>query len=66
MLAESIFVQPMEGYIRRLLWALVHLGVIPIEAANDPWGPQLSPDEFANVGQTLKALKALKFETREC
>jgi 4-hydroxy-tetrahydrodipicolinate synthase len=65
-LAESIFIQPMEGYIRRLLWALVHLGVIPLEAANDPWGPQLSPDEFANVGRTLKALKALKFETQEC
>ena len=66
MLAESIFVQPMEGYIRRLLWALVHLGVIPLEAANDPWGPPLSRDEFANVGQMLKALKALKFETQEC
>jgi 4-hydroxy-tetrahydrodipicolinate synthase len=63
MLAESIFVQPMEGYIQRLLWALVHVGVIPLEAANDPWGPQLSPDEFANVGQTLKALK---LETQEC
>lgn len=63
MLAESIFVQPMEGYIRRLLWALVHLGVIPMEAANDPWGPQLSPDEFASVGRTLRALE---FEIREC
>src|SRR5437762_4111042 len=42
MLAETIFVRPMEGYIKRLLWALVHLGVIPLEAANDPWGPQLS------------------------
>ena len=46
----------MEGYIRRLLWALVHLGVIPLEAANDPWGPQLPPDEFETIGRTLNAL----------
>jgi 4-hydroxy-tetrahydrodipicolinate synthase len=55
-LAETIFVKPMEGYITRLLWALVHLGVIPLEAANDPWGPQMSRDEFDNVGRTLNAL----------
>ena len=55
-LAETIFVKPMEGYIRRLLWALVHLGVIPLEAANDPWGPQLDHDEFEAVGRTLNAL----------
>ena len=63
LLAESIFVQPMEGYIRRLLWALVHLGVIPFEAANDPWGPQLDPDEFETVGRTLNALALI---TQEC
>jgi len=55
-LAESIFVQPMEGYIRRLLWALCHLGVIPFEASNDPWGPQLPTEEFDNLGRTLDAL----------
>jgi 4-hydroxy-tetrahydrodipicolinate synthase len=63
MLAETIFVNPMEGYIRRLLWALVHLGVIPLEAANDPWGPQLAGDEFDNVGRTLNALALV---TQEC
>ncbi len=57
-LAEAIFVNPMEGYIRRLLWALVHLGVIPIEAANDPWGPELADGEFDHVGRTLAALTA--------
>ena len=54
-LAEIIFVKPMDGYIRRLLWALVHLGVIPLEAAHDPWGPQLDSDEFEAVGRTLNA-----------
>jgi 4-hydroxy-tetrahydrodipicolinate synthase len=56
-LAESIFIRPMEGYVRRLLWALVHLGVIPLEAANDPWGPPLSRHEFEEVGRTVAALK---------
>jgi 4-hydroxy-tetrahydrodipicolinate synthase len=55
-LAETVFVKPMEGYIRRLLWALVHLGVIPLDAANDPWGPPLSPQEFERVGRTLAGL----------
>jgi 4-hydroxy-tetrahydrodipicolinate synthase len=62
-LAETIFVKPLEGYIRRLLWALVHLGVIPLEAANDPWGPQLDRDEFETVGRTLSALALI---TQEC
>ena len=62
-LAETIFVKPMEGYIRRLLWALVHLGVIPLEAANDPWGPQLDLDEFETVGRMLNALALI---TQEC
>ena len=57
-LAEAIFINPMEGYVRRLLWALVHLGVIPLEAANDPWGPKLSAAEFDRVGRTLAALTA--------
>lgn len=55
-LAESLFVAPMEGYIRRLLWALVHLGVIPFAAANDPWGPQLPAHEFDEIGRMLAAL----------
>ena len=58
MLAESLFVRPVEGYIRRVLWALVHLGVIPPEAAHDPWGPELARREFDEVGRVLAALAA--------
>ncbi len=57
LLAESIFIAPMEGYITRLLWALVHLRIIPASAANDPWGPRLSTSEFVRLGQTLTTLK---------
>jgi hypothetical protein len=45
------------------LWALVHLGVIPLQAANDPWGPQLDLDVFDTVGRTLNALS---FITQVC
>ena len=55
-LAEVLFVQPMEGYIGRILFALSKLGVIPIEAANDPWGPELSPRELENVANVFNAL----------
>jgi 4-hydroxy-tetrahydrodipicolinate synthase len=64
MLAETIFVRPIEGYIRRLLWVLVHLGVIPFAAANDPWGPELPRAEFDKVGRTLKALALVTHECR--
>jgi 4-hydroxy-tetrahydrodipicolinate synthase len=55
-LSQVLFVSPMEGYIRRMLWTLVHLGVFSIEAAHDPWGPELQQTDFANIGKTLRAL----------
>ena len=55
-LAEVLFIHPMEGYIGRILFALSKLGVIPAEAANDPWGPALSPNEFDNISNVLNAL----------
>jgi 4-hydroxy-tetrahydrodipicolinate synthase len=38
---ELTFKDPIEGYIRRMLWALAAEGVIPDEACDDPWGPPL-------------------------
>lgn len=55
-LAEVLFIKPMEGYIGRILFALSKLGVIPVEAANDPWGPALTPNEFENITNVLNAL----------
>jgi 4-hydroxy-tetrahydrodipicolinate synthase len=55
-LSQVLFVPPMEGYIRRMLWTLVHLGVLSLESAHDPWGPDLPQTEFANIGKTLQAL----------
>ena len=56
MLAEVTFVRPLEGYIRRMLWVLAHQGVIPLEAANDPWGPELPREEYEAVGRVLNEL----------
>ncbi|HKU74326.1 MAG TPA: dihydrodipicolinate synthase family protein [Pyrinomonadaceae bacterium] len=55
-LAEVLFIDPMEGYIGRILFALAKLGVIPTEAANDPWGPALSAHEVDNITNVLNRL----------
>jgi len=55
-LAEVLFIHPMEGYIGRILYALSKLGVIPIEAANDPWGPAVKPNEIEDITNVLNAL----------
>jgi 4-hydroxy-tetrahydrodipicolinate synthase len=59
-LAQVLFVSPIEGYIQRLLWALVHLGVLGREGAHDPWGPKLSETEFEAIGKTLRMLGELR------
>ncbi len=55
-LGQAVFIPPMEGYIRRMLWTLVHLGVIGRDSACDPWGPDLPESEFVALGKTLHAL----------
>jgi 4-hydroxy-tetrahydrodipicolinate synthase len=57
-LARHTFLAPMEGYIVRMLWCLVHQGVIPLDAANDPWGPRLDPSEFVALGGCLKRIES--------
>jgi len=55
-LSQVLFVPPMEGYIRRMLWTLVHLGVIEPESAHDPWGPDLPESEFIRISEALAAI----------
>jgi len=55
-LAEVLFIDPMEGYIGRLLYALAKLGVISADAANDPWGPALTATELDNITTVLNTL----------
>jgi len=52
-LAQATFVAPMEGYIRRMLWAAAAEGAIPREACDDPWGPALPEREREIVDQVV-------------
>jgi 4-hydroxy-tetrahydrodipicolinate synthase len=55
-LGQVLFRAPMEGYIRRVLWTLVHEGVLGRESCHDPWGPPLPESEFAEIGEALRQL----------
>lgn len=55
--AETTFVPPMEGYIRRMMIALAHDGVLPMEATFDPWGPPIGEDEIAPIGEAVRRLR---------
>ena len=57
--AQVTFRDPMEGYIRRMLWAVAAEGVIPDEACDDPWGPALPASEREAVRRAVR-------ETRAC
>jgi 4-hydroxy-tetrahydrodipicolinate synthase len=57
-LAEATFVPPMEGYVRRMLWAAAADGALPPEACDDPWGPSLPPEERASVERAVRDARA--------
>jgi 4-hydroxy-tetrahydrodipicolinate synthase len=54
---EATFRDPMDGYIRRMLWALAADGVIPDEACDDPWGPALAASEREAVRRAVRELR---------
>lgn len=58
-LAECTFINPMEGYIQKMLYILFLQGVIPEEAVHDPWGPGLTEPEKARIITVLKELGEL-------
>lgn len=58
-LAEVLFVQPMEGYIGRILVALAELEIIPGDAVNDPFGPSLSRGEIEEIRSVVNSLSLI-------
>jgi 4-hydroxy-tetrahydrodipicolinate synthase len=52
--SQSTFTQPMEGYIRRMLWAAAAEGALPAEACDDPWGPPLPQAEREAVERAVR------------
>jgi 4-hydroxy-tetrahydrodipicolinate synthase len=57
-LAQATFTEPMEGYIRRMLWAAAADGGLPREACDDPWGPALPESEREAVEQAVAGARA--------
>jgi 4-hydroxy-tetrahydrodipicolinate synthase len=59
-LAQVTFIDPMEGYIRRMLWAAAADGALPREACDDPWGPAPSEAERAAVEAMVRSARAAR------
>jgi len=55
---QATFVPPMEGYVRRLLWAIAAEGIIPTDACDDPWGPSLPEGERDAVCRAVHDARA--------
>lgn len=53
----ATFTPPIEGYIRRMLWALAADGVIPDVAYDDPWGPALPPADREAVRRAVREIR---------
>jgi 4-hydroxy-tetrahydrodipicolinate synthase len=58
-LGEATFIEPLEGYVLRLLWALELQGIIPSEVANDPCGPSLPPEQKTRLESVLRSIGEL-------
>jgi 4-hydroxy-tetrahydrodipicolinate synthase len=56
--AQATFVTPIEGYVRRMLWAAAAEGAIPDDACDDPWGPALDPAERDVVRKAVRDARA--------
>ena len=56
--AATTFAEPVEGYVRRMLWALAADDVIPDDACDDPWGPSLPPVEREAVRRAVRDARA--------
>lgn len=57
-LALATFIPPMEGYVRRMLWAAAADGAIPRDACDDPWGPPLAAEERAEIERVVHDARA--------
>lgn len=58
--AQATFTDPMEGYIRRMLWAAAADGALPADACDDPWGPPLPSDERDAVERLVRDARATR------
>jgi 4-hydroxy-tetrahydrodipicolinate synthase len=59
-LAQVTFIHPMEGYIRRMLWAAAADGALSAEACDDPWGPALPEQERVAVETMVRGARSAR------
>jgi 4-hydroxy-tetrahydrodipicolinate synthase len=52
--SQATFTEPMERYIRRMLWAAAADGALPDEACDDPWGPACETHERDAVRNAVR------------
>lgn len=55
-LAECTFIQPMEGYIQKLLYILAKKGIISKDSTYDPYGPGLMDSEKRAIDKVIEEL----------
>jgi 4-hydroxy-tetrahydrodipicolinate synthase len=53
-LGAVAFQDPVDGYVRRMLWLLAAAGVIPPEASFDPWGPGVPDGQLEAVARLAR------------
>jgi 4-hydroxy-tetrahydrodipicolinate synthase len=58
--AQTTFIDPLEGYIRRMLWAAAAEGAIPPDACDDPWGPPLPAYERDAVERVVRDARSTR------
>lgn len=58
--SQQTFVPPMDGYIQRMLWAMVAEGVLSADACDDPWGPTLPQSQRDAVIQAVHDARAAR------
>ncbi|HET6797086.1 MAG TPA: dihydrodipicolinate synthase family protein [Gemmatimonadales bacterium] len=58
--AQTTFIEPIEGYIRRMLWAAAAEGAFSPEACDDPWGPTLPSGEREAVERAVRDARAAR------
>lgn len=56
--ARLSFIEPMNGYVQRMLWAAAATGLIPWSAAHDACGPPLDDSERRAVLDYVTSLRA--------
>jgi len=55
--AAATFIQPIEGYVQRMLWAAEAEGIIPADAAHDPFGPGIRAADRERVREVVRSLR---------